>query len=213
KPDLPRNLILAKQLSTESSITVTWTPGNDNGHQQTFILMYKKVSDDEWNNVSVSDTGEYEMTYTVTGLSSGTYYEIVLYASNMLGNSEESDIILAKTKGKAKVQDYNNGACNNDIKAVIVGVVLGIIIVIVVTYAGYVTILLKRKGENTAGNNSGQPTKLTKHNAPLYTNMVFSTNVGDDQQGTDPDESRESQYTSLKTELKDDKQTYDVLGV
>ncbi|XP_060607416.1 hemicentin-1-like, partial [Ruditapes philippinarum] len=213
KPDVPRNFILAKQLSTESSFTVTWNPGNDNGHKQTFTLKYKKVSDDEWDNVSVSDTGEYEMTYIATGLSSGTYYEIVLYASNMLGNSEESEIILAKTKGKAKIQDCNNGACNNDIKAVIVGIVLGIIIVVVVAYAGYVTILLKRKGENTAGNNSGHPTKLTKNNVPLSSNMVFSTNDGDDQQGTDPDEPGESQYTSLKTELKDDRQTYDVLGV
>jgi hypothetical protein len=100
KPDIPRHFILAKQLGTESSFTVAWTPGNDNGHQQTFILKYKKVSDDEWNTVTVSDTREYEMTYTVTGLSSGTYYEIVLYASNMLGNSEESEIILAKTKGQ-----------------------------------------------------------------------------------------------------------------
>jgi hypothetical protein len=43
--------------------------------------------------------------------------------------------------------------------------------------------------------------------------MMFSTNDGDDQQGTDPDEPGESQYTSLKTELKNDRQTYDVLGV
>jgi hypothetical protein len=43
--------------------------------------------------------------------------------------------------------------------------------------------------------------------------MVFSTNNGDDQQGTDPDESGESQYTSLKTELKDDRQTYEQLKV
>jgi hypothetical protein len=49
------------------------------------------------------------------------------------------------------VCDCNNGAANNDIKAVIVGIVLGIIIVVVVAYAGYVTILLRRKGENTGG--------------------------------------------------------------
>ncbi|XP_060607414.1 hemicentin-1-like [Ruditapes philippinarum] len=161
-PDVPTNFILAKQLSTESSLTVTWNPGNNNGHQQTFILMYKTVSDDKWNNVSVSDIGEYEMTYTVSGLSSGTYYEIMLYAANVLGNSEESEIMLVKTKDKPVVCDCNNGAANNDIKAVIVGIVLGIIIVVVVAYAGYVTILLRRKGENTAGNKSDKPTKLTK---------------------------------------------------
>jgi hypothetical protein len=50
-------------------------------------------------------------------------------------------------------------------------------------------------------------------NVPVYTNIVYSTNDSGEQQRTDPDDSGDSQYTSLKNQLRDDKETYDALGV
>ncbi|XP_060605585.1 roundabout homolog 1-like, partial [Ruditapes philippinarum] len=140
--------------------------------------------------------------YTCRATSTSSHYPSHNFAT------EETLAVVVNCK--PMVCDCNNGAVNNDIKAVIVGVVLGIIIVIVVAYAGYVTILLKRRNGSTAENTIIQPAQRT---VPLYTNMMFSTNDGDDQQGTDPDVTGESQYTSLKTELKDDRQTYEQLKV
>ncbi|XP_060579214.1 cell adhesion molecule DSCAML1-like [Ruditapes philippinarum] len=96
-PNVPRNVSLTKELSTDNSLTVQWNPGNDNGHKQTFILKYRKVSDMVWSVISILDMG-YLINYTISGLTSGTYYEIILYASNTVGNSKESHLI-GKTTG------------------------------------------------------------------------------------------------------------------
>ncbi|XP_060598005.1 uncharacterized protein LOC132751783 [Ruditapes philippinarum] len=168
--------------------TVSWVGQQSSGPTLSF------------DDIDRTDHGNYTCRATATSSH---------YPSHNFGTEETLAVVVnCKATGYTCNNCPNTCSCSN-IQAVIVGVVLGLIIVIVVAYAGYVTILLKRKNGNTE-NTFVQPAKRT---VPLYTNMVFSTNDGEDQQGTDPDESGESQYTSLKTELKDDRQTYDQLKV
>ncbi|XP_060602314.1 hemicentin-1-like [Ruditapes philippinarum] len=170
--------------------TVSWVGQQSSGPTLSF------------DDIDRADHGNYTCRATATSSH---------YPSHDFGTEETLAIVVyCKATGYICNNCPNTCSCSN-IQAVIVGIVLGIINVVVVAYAGYVTILLKRKNGNTAENTFVQPAKLA---VPLYTNMVFSTNDGEDtQQGTDPDESGESQYTSLKTELKDDRQTYDQLKV
>jgi hypothetical protein len=96
---VPTNFIHKQELVTESSFTVQWKPGFDNGPEQTFILKYIKESQQAWTVVQIPDTGETLMNYTVSDLSSGSKYQVVLYASNRLGNSSETDILTISTNG------------------------------------------------------------------------------------------------------------------
>ncbi|XP_053373249.1 nephrin-like isoform X3 [Mercenaria mercenaria] len=96
-PDPPKEFRLVAELVTEASITLQWKPGFDNGPDQTFILRYKKVSDDDWTSVSLPDAGEEVMNYTITMLSSGTEYEVILHATNALGISSETETLRITT--------------------------------------------------------------------------------------------------------------------
>ncbi|XP_053391086.1 synaptogenesis protein syg-2-like isoform X2 [Mercenaria mercenaria] len=100
KPANPTGFKTLQKIVTETTFTVQWKPGFENGPQQVFILKYKKSSDIGWKSVLVSDTGEAQIIYTVTGLSKGTEYQVAIYASNKWGNSSESEILLLKTKGQ-----------------------------------------------------------------------------------------------------------------
>ncbi|XP_053373248.1 synaptogenesis protein syg-2-like isoform X2 [Mercenaria mercenaria] len=98
-PDPPEEFQHIAELATESSITLQWKPGFDNGPDQTFVLRYKKVSDKDWTSVAIPDTGEMVMNYNITMLSSGTEYEVVLHSYNELGNSTETETLKIKTTG------------------------------------------------------------------------------------------------------------------
>ena len=100
KPDQPISFSFKRQVVTDSSFNVEWKPGSDNGPKQTFILMYRKQSQADWIEVTIPDSGEALMNYTLSNLSSGTDYEVVLYASNQLGNSTESDMLTIFNKCK-----------------------------------------------------------------------------------------------------------------
>jgi hypothetical protein len=96
---VPTNFNHKQELVTVSSFTVQWQPGFDNGPEQTFILKYRKESQQQWTVVQIPDTGVILMNYTVSDLASGSKYQVVLYASNRLGNSSETDILTISTKG------------------------------------------------------------------------------------------------------------------
>jgi hypothetical protein len=79
-PENPRGFQDLFEELTESSITVQWVPGFDNGQSQTFVLRYKKKSDRFWTDINIPDNWEKTMIYTVISLTSGTLYNFVLYA-------------------------------------------------------------------------------------------------------------------------------------
>jgi hypothetical protein len=97
KPDTPREFQHLSEELTDSSITVQWIPGFDNGNRQTFVLRYKKSSDKDWTDIDIVDTGGNLMNYTLTSLSSGSQYECVLYARNKLGNSNQTNVLRIRT--------------------------------------------------------------------------------------------------------------------
>ena len=92
---------------TDSSITVTWIPGYNGGHQQTFHLQYRVSGSDEWKLVDIPNNHKEEqsdlMSYTLTELQDETLYELRMYAVNKFNSSLHTQIIEKQTsaaKGK-----------------------------------------------------------------------------------------------------------------
>ena len=97
---MPVNLNYNSDSVTETSVMLFWTPGFNGGYQQTFILLYRINQEHKWQSVSVKDSNEETMNYTLTGLLSLTVYNVKLFAKNKLGNSSISPILKFTTKGK-----------------------------------------------------------------------------------------------------------------
>jgi hypothetical protein len=57
-------------------------------------------------------------------------------------------IFISGTSDVSGAKSDCNQCDNNNIQTIITGIVLGIIIILLATYAGYLTILMKRKEEN-----------------------------------------------------------------
>ena len=80
------------------SFTVEWEPGYHGGEDQTFVILYKaKQSTLQWTDVDVSSN---TLNYSIVGLQSGTTYFIKMFAINMAGKSEETDVVSAITISK-----------------------------------------------------------------------------------------------------------------
>jgi hypothetical protein len=76
---------------TQSSITVSWTPGTPS--DGTWDIYYKSSSDATWNNVQATNN-----PYTLTGLDTNTTYQIYVVTDCGGSNvSEESNIVTATT--------------------------------------------------------------------------------------------------------------------
>lgn len=101
-PDTPSNL--SEVDSTERSITVRWTPSFDGGHEQTFVIEYREIHENDFQKALVSRAStilQHEPHYhTVTALKSGTKYEIRIFSRNMVGSSPPSKIVMISTKCK-----------------------------------------------------------------------------------------------------------------
>ncbi|KAL4240005.1 hypothetical protein ACF0H5_000800 [Mactra antiquata] len=124
-PDSPSGVRYVVDHTTTSSIHLEWKPGYNGGTPQTFHIKYKTSSSNMWSYVNIDDTGEDIMQYTLTGLSEKTHFDIVVYASNKMGTSTESSIVIAMTKG-------NESSNTSSIIGVVVGGILGATIIVVV---------------------------------------------------------------------------------
>ena len=82
-PDAPAVTVLSP-----SSVSVTWSaPSDDGGETITgYDLQYRETGTTDWTQVS-DETGT---SYTITGLSAGTEYEVQVRATNSLGDSDWS---------------------------------------------------------------------------------------------------------------------------
>ncbi|XP_053372923.1 protein turtle-like [Mercenaria mercenaria] len=129
-PEAPTEFRHIPELVTKTAVTLQWNPGFDNGLEQIFILRYKKVSDIDWISVSIPDTGETVISYTIIMLSSGTEYEVVLYASNELGNSSET--ALRFTTDMDDISSHNSallgGTIGGSVSCAVVVIFVGLLL-------------------------------------------------------------------------------------
>ncbi|XP_077051770.1 Down syndrome cell adhesion molecule a isoform X3 [Siphateles boraxobius] len=94
-PDQPR---LTVTKTTITSITVTWTPGDNGGSSiRGYILQYSEDNSEKWGSISISPS---ERSYRLENLNCGTWYKFTLTAQNAVGPGRISEIIEAKTHGK-----------------------------------------------------------------------------------------------------------------
>ncbi|XP_069115894.1 nephrin-like isoform X2 [Argopecten irradians] len=113
KPDAPTHLVIDG--ITENSARISWLPGEDNGHPQTFTISYWKFSEEQQQNVSLN----YTVTeFTVTKLAESTKYVVILYASNEKGASEKIDATFHTNSESTEPEDRpgdNNGGMKDNI--------------------------------------------------------------------------------------------------
>ncbi|XP_053388263.1 uncharacterized protein LOC128551434 [Mercenaria mercenaria] len=150
KPYPPTDFEHIKGLSTESSFTVRWRPGLDGGRAQTFILRYRITSVQSWINVSIPDNGEEFMNFTLSGLKSGSEYEIVIYSVNSLGQSALSDRLRIRTNetilGVSKTTEL-------PVTGIIMGTLAALILIVILV----VVVTIKERGRLVKSSPNWQP--------------------------------------------------------
>ncbi|XP_053389695.1 nephrin-like [Mercenaria mercenaria] len=107
KPEAPTNFAYIVDSITDSSVTLKWMPGFNGGYPQTFILLYKRYTQQQWQNTSVKDDGAKDMIYKLSGLFSMTAYRVKMFASNEEGVSADTETLHFTTK------DLRNKIPNN----------------------------------------------------------------------------------------------------
>lgn len=133
KPQPPVFFTHHESLSTDSTITVRWKPGFDGGCSQVFFLKFKQVAEQYWFNVSIEDTGDEEMNYTLSNLSPNTDYMIKMFAINSIGRSEETVVLTLRSKNSPKTATFSRavviGGCVAGVTAVVVLAAIGLVVV------------------------------------------------------------------------------------
>ena len=82
-----------------TTIEIRWVAGFDGGVDQTFVLEYRLSKTTSWNTsypnlIGLEEDPQY---FELSGLSSGSVYDIQMYARNTIGNSAKTDIISVST--------------------------------------------------------------------------------------------------------------------
>ena len=82
-----------------TTIEIRWVAGFDGGVDQTFVLEYRLSKTTSWNTFYPKFSGleEDPQYFELSGLSSGSVYDIQMYARNIVGNSAKTDIISVST--------------------------------------------------------------------------------------------------------------------
>lgn len=94
-PDSPEALE-AVNVSHQAAL-LSWTPGFDGGLTQTFQLRLRKNQESTMTFVHIPMN---LTSYTLSGLSQGTSYEVSIAAKNLLGESQYSAPITFNTKSE-----------------------------------------------------------------------------------------------------------------
>ncbi|XP_067678931.1 synaptogenesis protein syg-2-like [Haliotis asinina] len=97
--------------ATKSSIWLSWLPGFNGGHPQTFLIEYRQFGTRTWIVYnSYDDTGEM-MVADVTGLISGEIYIFRIQARNDNGDSERYVFVETVTAGDQPNQQKLEPSC------------------------------------------------------------------------------------------------------
>lgn len=95
-PDSPEALE-ASNIS-HHSVLLTWLSGFDGGLTQTFLLKVQKIQETAVTFISIPIN---ITSYTLSGLSQGTTYQVSIAAKNILGESQYTAPITFQTKSKS----------------------------------------------------------------------------------------------------------------
>ncbi|TRY91082.1 hypothetical protein DNTS_014515 [Danionella cerebrum] len=109
-PDQPR---LTVTKTTTTSITVTWTPGDNGGSSiRGYILQYSEDNSEKWGSISISPS---ERSYRLETLSCGTWYKFTLTAQNAVEPqfSKEQELFTSinGTSVRLNLIGWNDGGC------------------------------------------------------------------------------------------------------
>lgn len=97
-PETPTEFSHIIESLTDTSVTLQWKAGFNGGVPQVFVLTYRKEDVQDWEEMTLQDSGDSVMNVTIHGLSSNTNYQIQLYAVNSEGISGNVTLQI-KTKG------------------------------------------------------------------------------------------------------------------
>ncbi|XP_022247273.1 Down syndrome cell adhesion molecule homolog isoform X1 [Limulus polyphemus] len=101
KYDRPRTPVLKISVTTATSITVTWDRSkHPHNPVSGYTMLYKKENSVNWQTTNVNGD---ETIHTIQSLDCGAVYQIYLVAFNIVGKSEPSQTISAKTDGHAPI--------------------------------------------------------------------------------------------------------------
>ncbi|VDI81381.1 Down syndrome cell adhesion molecule [Mytilus galloprovincialis] len=140
-PETPSNFNITS--SSETSITVQWTPGYDGGQKQTFYVQYRTSGTNTWMIQKITTINQLDIHnfYTLSGLQEKTTYEIRMYAQNAFNQSPKTDTAfttnLQSVFKEAQTSSY-----------AITGAAAGVVVVLLTVCAIIISILMfkKRKG-------------------------------------------------------------------
>ncbi|XP_053389656.1 receptor-type tyrosine-protein phosphatase F-like [Mercenaria mercenaria] len=149
--------------------------------------------------------------YTATvDVIPGEIYSVEVYATNEqdLKGASTTKFVQAPTAEKSRTGSDCDGAKNS----IIIGVVLGALLLIVSTYAGYATLVIRRYKTKQEVPESSK-TRTKQRRGPIYGNETFMIGETEEIDSSDPAAVRhsETEYTRLDENTKDDKGTYDII--
>ncbi|XP_053391074.1 hemicentin-1-like, partial [Mercenaria mercenaria] len=190
---------------------LSWIRGYNGGFAQTFVIQLS-TDQSNWRNVSVyggNDESHEPVSHVLCCLHDSTTYYVRMYAFNTEGNSSFTENLNYTTPSEK--------ACSHtgDSSVLIVGLVLGLVILVVVTYAIFTTVLLRRKQVFIQKEDISE-----QANKQMYVNLTVSPEGrANRKKKKEPenntlkdDASSENQYTELNKQLRDQESAYEAIS-
>ncbi|XP_048241026.1 cell adhesion molecule-related/down-regulated by oncogenes-like [Haliotis rufescens] len=185
--------------ATTSSVWLSWLPGFNGGHPQTFLLEYRQFATRTWTVYkSYADTGKM-MVVEVTGLTPGDIHIFRLHARNDYVDSNRYVFVETRTAGDPPNQQKLETPCSYT--GVIAGTTVGGIL-LTLLIGGIVLMVLYRKGykfghipKETALRKSTRNPETVEMDNRGYSSF---DQINGPAQYSNLEESEKQQYTQLK---------------
>ncbi|XP_071094658.1 nephrin-like [Haliotis cracherodii] len=147
--------------ATTSSVWLSWLPGFNGGHPQTFLIAYRQYVTRTWTVYkSYADTGK-RMVVEVTGLTQGDIYVFRLHAKNDYGDSNRYVFVETTTAGDPPNQQKLETPCS--CTGVIAGSTVGTLL-LTLLIGGIVLMVLCRKGYTFGNRLKGNASRKSTRN-------------------------------------------------
>ncbi|XP_067651677.1 nephrin-like [Haliotis asinina] len=186
--------------ATTSSVWLSWLPGFNGGHPQTFMIAYRQFATRMWTVYKSYFDSDEMMVVEVTGLISGELYIFRLQAVNDFGDSNRYVFVETTTAGDPPAQPKPDTACTCTV--VVAGATVGTLF-FTLLIGGIVLMVLYRKGYRI-GNNLKDLMLFCSSSYPEPVEMDNKAYSSLDQVSVQAqyshldEESEKQQYTQLK---------------